>query len=366
MFNRKYFEHFDWLLLLTVYTLNVLGVLTIYSATFSDPSPDYRKQIYWIGASTVVLIFTLLIDYQTIIKYSWAFYSATLLGLIVVLFMPVYLGVHRWLFIPGIHYKLQPSEFAKLTLILILSFWGSRRRGAEPKFKDLIVPSLLTGIPFLLIVKEPDLGTALILMPLLVAIVFTSGFSIKKMLLIALVIIVPAVILAPHILKPYQMKRITSFLHPEDDPLGSGYHLIQSQIAIGSGGLMGKGFKSGTQSHLDFLPVQDTDFIFAVWGEERGFIGSLVLLSLYFLFLYRTLRIARLSKDLAGSYLCVGFAVMIFCQIIINSGMVIGLMPITGLPLPFMSYGGSASLTNFFSVGMILNVSMRKFPDYKI
>jgi len=181
---------------------------------------------------------------------------------------------------------------------------------------------------------------------------------------IAVAFIIPLFVIGPKIIKPYQLRRITSFMNPEADPLGAGYHLIQSKIAFGSGGFWGKGFKMGSQSHLDFLPVQDTDFIFAVWGEERGFIGGFLLLMLFILLILRSLRIARLSRDLFGTYLCTGIIVILFCQIVINTGMVIGLMPITGLPLPFMSYGGSSCLTNMFSMAIVMNIAVRRFEDY--
>jgi rod shape determining protein RodA len=364
MIDRRYIEHLDWFLLLLVCTLAVCGIVTIYSVTFDDPGlKDYQKQIIWVALSIGILIFTLFFDYKYWIKFSPILYGISSLLLIYVLFTPASLGVHRWILLPG-DIRIQPSEFAKVSQILFLAYWFSRLRGLEPKMRDLFLPALIFSLPFLLILVEPDLGTSMTLAPLFISLVFCSGFSIKKMVAIILIFLIPTLCVSPYVLKPYQVKRITSFLHPEDDPLGSGYHLIQSQIAIGSGGIGGKGFKAGTQSHLDFLPVQDTDFIFAVWGEERGFLGATILLSIYFLLFFRILHIARLSRDLSGTYLCVGFAILLFCQVIINTGMVIGLMPVTGIPLPFLSYGGSASFVNFFSIGLILNVSMRKFPDY--
>ncbi|MBN1550227.1 rod shape-determining protein RodA [bacterium] len=365
MIDRRYLEHLDWILLLTILAISTLGILTIMSVTYDDPGmADYKKQIIWVGAGFGLCLGLLFLDYKYIIKIAPAIYILSLAALIYVLLAPSELGVHRWIKLPG-GIRLQPSEFSKLSLILILSWWMARWRGVPPKIKDLIIPAGLMSVQFLLIILEPDLGTSLIMVPIFVMLIFASGFSIKKMILIAIVIIIPAVTISPYILKPYQMKRITSFLNPESDPLGSGYHLIQSKIAIGSGGFWGKGYKSGTQSHLDFLPVQDTDFIFAVWGEEQGFLGNILLMTLFLVLLIRSLRNAKLSSDMAGFYVCIGLSTMIFCQIIINTGMVIGLMPITGLPLPFMSYGGSAALTNFFSMSVILNVGMRRFADYK-
>jgi rod shape determining protein RodA len=366
MINRKCLEHFDWILMLSILVLSGFGILTIYSVTYDDPGfSDYEKQLVWFACGLVVMTVTALPDYRHWLKLAPVFYGFTTVLLIFILFTKPVLGVRRWIDFLGL-IRVQPSELAKISLIMMLAYWLAKLRGNEPKFKDLIVPTILTGIPFVLILLEPDLGTSLILGPLFVILIFVSGYNIRIMAGIAIVTITIAGFTAPHILKPYQMNRIVSFLNPEADPLGSGYHLIQSKIAIGSGGYLGKGFKGGTQSYLDFLPVQDTDFIFSVWGEEHGFVGAVGLLILYLVVLMRILKCARQSRDVAGSYLCVGFAVMLCFQIFINIGMVIGLMPITGLPLPFMSYGGSACLINFFAIGLVLNVGMRKYPDYNV
>lgn len=364
--DRRLIEHFDWVFLGLSLLISGLGVLTIYGVTFSDPPPqDYVKQIIWITIGLGVISLVIMIDYKHYVKLSVALFFI-IQGVLVflLLFGVEELGVRRWIYLPVIG-QVQPSEFAKIGIILVLSWWFSRLRTNHPGFKDLLVPFALTGTTLLLILIQPDLGTSLVLIPLFAVYVFSSGFSPKKMLLITVIVLSISASAGSRILKPYQVKRITSFLNPEADPLGAGYHLIQSKIAIGSGGLIGKGFKAGTQSHLNFLPVQDTDFIFAVWAEERGYIGFLLLIMLYSLLILRALRIARHARDSAGTYLCIGFVTLIFTQIVINMGMVAGLMPITGLPLPFMSYGGTACITNFLGIGMILNVGMRRFPDYK-
>ncbi|MCD4654144.1 rod shape-determining protein RodA [bacterium] len=364
---KRYLEHFDFLLLFLLILISALGILTIYSATYDDePLADYQKQTIWVGLGCLIMIIILSVDYNVFKKYGPLFYGIILLALIYLLIRGQFeLGVRRWILIPIINFRLQPSEFAKPAVIILLARWMEKWRGKPPDVKQLVVPFLITCLPLILIVKQPDLGTSLMLPPVLMAMVFVSGFRIKTMIILALCIIIPLAIIGPQIIKPYQVKRITSFLNPEDDPLGAGYQLIQSKIAFGSGGLTGKGFMQGPQSHLDFLPVQDTDFIFAVWGEERGFIGTLTLLALFILLIYRCLMIARKATDLFGSYLCVGLTTILFCQIFINTGMVIGLMPITGLPLPFMSYGGSACLTNFASIAIILNIGMRSFSQYR-
>ncbi len=360
------FEHIDVILLTLTLIISSLGILTIYSVTFDDPSPqDYKKQVLWVAIGICLALMTVMVDYSIWKKIAPILYVITTLLLIYLLaFGKKELGVQRWIPIPVLDIRIQPSEFAKLTLILVLSRWLTRWRGMEPKMKDLVFPAALTGIPFILILSQPDLGTSLLIVPIFLALIFVSGFSLKKMAILGLIALFLVIVVGPHVIKPYQWQRIVSFLNPEADPLGAGYHLIQSEIAFGSGGFWGKGFRMGSQSHLDFLPVQDTDFIFSVWGEERGFLGSVLLLLLFSFLIYRSLRAARLSNDLFGTYLCIGLTVMLFCQIFINTGMVIGLMPITGLPLPFMSYGGSSCLTNFFAIALIFNVGMRRFSAY--
>jgi len=364
---RRYLEHFDFTLLILILLISVLGILTIYSVTYDDPPlADYQKQILWVGLGCLGLLFFLAYDYRRLKKWTPLFYGIVLCALLYLIIRgELELGVRRWILIPLINFRLQPSEFAKPAVVLLLAQWMERWRGQPPTMKQLIVPGLITVVPLVLILKQPDLGTALMLPPVFIAMVFVSGFRMKTMIILSLCIIIPLAVIGPNVIKPYQMKRITSFLNPEADPLGAGYQLIQSKIAFGSGGLTGKGFKQGPQSHLDFLPVQDTDFIFAVWGEERGFIGAVILLGLYVLLTYRCLLIARKSNDLFGTYVCVGMTTILFCQVFINTGMVIGLMPITGLPLPLMSYGGSACLTNFLSLAVILNIGMRSFSLYR-
>lgn len=364
---RRYLEHFDFLFLFVVLLISALGILTIYSVTYSDPPlADYHKQIIWVGLGCIAMMFLLVFDYRVLKKWAPVFY-VLIIGILIYLLIrgQFELGVRRWILIPFVNFRLQPSEFAKPAVVLLLARWMEKWRGRPPNIRQLIVPGIITAVPLFLILKQPDLGTALMLPPVLLAMVFVSGFRLKTMVLIFLCVAIPAAFIGPQVIKPYQMKRITSFLNPEADPLGSGYQLIQSKIAFGSGGFTGKGFKQGPQSHLDFLPVQDTDFIFAVWGEERGFIGTIGLLALYVLLTLRCLRIARKADDLFGTYVCVGLTTILFCQIFINTGMVIGLMPITGLPLPLMSYGGSACLTNFVSLAIILNIGMRSFSMYR-
>jgi len=364
---RRYLEHFDFLLLFLILLISALGILTIYSVTYSDPPlADYHKQIIWVALGCIILMILLALDYRLLKKWAPVFYAAVVIVLLYLLIRGQFeLGVRRWILIPFINFRLQPSEFAKPAVVILLARWMEKWRGNPPAIRQLVIRGIITGIPLILILKQPDLGTSLMLPPVFLAMVFASGFRMRTLVIIFLCLAIPAIIIGPQVIKPYQMKRITSFMDPEADPLGSGYQLIQSKIAFGSGGLTGKGFKQGPQSHLDFLPVQDTDFIFAVWGEERGFLGTLTLLALYVLLTFRCLLIARKADDLFGTYICVGLTTILFCQIFINTGMVIGLMPITGLPLPLMSYGGSACLANFVSLAIILNIGMRSFSMYR-
>ncbi len=362
----RYIEHFDFLLLFLALTLSGMGLLTIYSVTGDDPMPnDFQKQILWVVTGVILVAAMQFFDYRYLKKWAPVLYFGVVIALLYLVIRGQFeLGVRRWIAIPGLDLKLQPSEFAKLTTVIMLARWMERWGGQQPRLSHLWMPVLIMGLPLALILKQPDLGTSLILPIIFLALIFVSGFKIRTLVILALLCGTPAFFAGKMLIKPYQMKRITGFLNPEADPKGAGYQLIQSKIAIGSGGLTGKGFKQGSQSHLDFLPVQDTDFIFAVWAEEWGFAGSLVLLALFTLFICRCLSTGKKSDDLFGFYLCTGITTLIFAQVFINIGMVIGLLPITGLPLPFMSYGGSACFTNYISIGIVLNVGMRSFPVY--
>ncbi|MBN1880078.1 rod shape-determining protein RodA [bacterium] len=363
---KRYLEHFDFLLLITAGVISTLGILTIYSVTGENPSPnDFQKQMLWVLSGIILSVGIQFFDYRYLKKAAPFLYLGILLILIYLVIRGQFeLGVRRWIVIPGLNIRLQPSEFAKPITVLMLARWMERWGDQQPGISHLWMPVIILGLPLVLIVKQPDLGTSLMLPPILLALIFVSGFRVRTLTILMLCIMIPVFFAGKIVIKPYQMKRITSFLNPEADPQGSGYQLIQSKIAIGSGGLTGKGFKQGSQSHLDFLPVQDTDFIFAVWAEEWGFLGAVGLLCLFILLICRCIGIAKKAEDLFGRYLCIGITTIIFSQIFINIAMVIGLLPITGLPLPFMSYGGSACFTNFLSLGLVLNIGMRSFPVY--
>ncbi len=258
-------------------------------------------------------------------------------------------------------FRLQPSEFAKIALIITLAAFMAERKG-NIALKDILFSSLHLAVPLGLVIIQPDLGTAMVFLAIWLGILLVSGAKINHYLLIILLcIIIFSLALQFHMLKDYQMRRLLVFLNPDLDPLGSGYNLLQSKIAIGSGRLQGKGLFSGTQGRLNFIPSHHTDFIFAVLGEELGFLGTSLLLGLYFILLSRGIRIASTAKDMFGTLVATGIIVMLLFQIMVNVGMTIGIMPITGIPLPLVSYGGSSLLANMIAIGLLFNICMRRF-----
>jgi len=355
--------NFDWSLLLVALALSGLGILNIYSAgSFSlnnAPSPFFLKQLYWLMISLIVLIIATVIDYQFIARQCYLLHGVSILLLLVAFFWggPT-AGTHRWIQFGS--FSFQPSEFAKITLVIFLA---SSLSGSTPStsgfFQGLVLPVLITLITFLLVFIQPDLGTAALLLLIFICFLFLVRLELKQIA----VVVVSSLILLPcslFFLEDYQKRRIVTFLNPDKDSLRAGYQAIQSKIAIGSGMLSGKGFMSGTQSQLRFLPEQHTDFAFSVWAEEWGFVGSLLLLLLFFLMISKGLKTASLARDRLGSLMSIGLVLILFWQICINIGMVCGLLPIVGVPLPFISYGGSSLITNWVIVGLLLNIRMRR------
>lgn len=364
MIDRQFFLYINWPLLAVIFLLCAAGVLNLYSASafrIGDGmalTPFYKKQMIWGGVSLGVLILTMVFDYRHLKTTSWVIYILTLGALVAVFFWgrTIY-GAQRWLDL-GL-FSVQPSEVAKIGVLLMGAVWLSKIK-SPLGFRDLIKVIMIAMVPAYLIAKQPDLGSALLLVALVSGMIIYTG--IKKNIVKLLVITLP--LLAPlgwTLLKDYQKTRILTFINPGHDPLGAGYHVIQSQIAIGSGGFWGKGFMEGTQSQLRFLPEKHTDFAFSVFGEEWGFIGAVILLFIFCTFLYQIFLCSQEAKDKFGSLLCVGVFFYFFLQILINIGMVLGLMPVVGIPLPFISYGGTSMLVNFVMIGLVLNVSMRRF-----
>ena len=362
----RYFSlrDFDWLLLTFVLLICGLGVMEIYSATLHTKFAGvHTKQVYWIMGGMVLMFIMSLIDYHVLLdKIHW-FYIASVVSLVAVLLVgKKYLGARRWIQMPGGQH-FQPSEWVKLVLILALAKYFSELHREEASVGDIVKAGLMVGVPMLLVLKQPDLGTALTYIPVLVMGLFLGGLRLKHATVILLLgaMIVPVV--WHYGLKPYQKQRLVSFREPEADPQGSGYQVQQSLIAVGSGGLWGKGITKGTQTQGMFLPVPQTDFIFAAWCEEHGFVGAVAVLLLYFLLLMRLVHNAQTAPDGAGAFVVMGVVAVVFFHILVNVGMVVGYMPVTGIPLPLMSYGGSSVLFMFLALGIVMNIRMRRFVN---
>ena len=306
-----------------------------------------------------------LIDYHRLIDWVHWIYGFCLISLAAVLVVGTkVLGARRWIKLPGgIHF--QPSEWVKLVLIVAVTRYFANRVGRELTWSDIFKAMALVGVPMLLVLKQPDLGTALIYSPILLAGLFLGGIDWKKgsILVLAGLLLVGVAFTSGKVLKPYQKARLTSFMNPDADPKGSGYQIRQSLIAVGDGGVFGRGATKGTQTQGDFLPIPYTDFIFAAFAEEHGFIGAVIVLLIYFLILMRLIQNAQTAADLPGTFLVMGVVAVLIFQIAVNVGMVIGLMPVTGIPLPLMSYGGSSVLFSFLALGMVMNVRMNRFVN---
>jgi rod shape determining protein RodA len=369
MFERRLYFHIDWLLLGAVLLLAAIGVSMIYSTTYvtlpdgtGHAGPRFWVQLYAVGLGVLAMLVCLALDYRFLAEHSLALYVGLVLLLVYVLIGGRNAGgSQRWISLGS--FNLQPSEFGRLALALILAmYFGENRRGAK-NYSDLLVAALFFVVPFVLIAKQPDLGTAVTLAPVAFGIAYLAGLRLRLIAVVA----VAAVLLAPVAwkvaLKDYQKSRIQTFIDPAQDPRGRGYQQIQARVTVGSGGLKGKGFRKGTQGQYKFLPVADNDFIFSVLAEEQGFIGVLVALGLYLFVILRSIEAARLSKDRIGAYLVGGIISGFAFQVIYNITMSAGLAPVKGLTLPLMSYGGSSMIATLAAFGLILNVRMRRFTN---
>jgi rod shape determining protein RodA len=368
MFERRLFFHVDWLLLGAIALLAGIGLAMIYSTTYvhlpggGRPGREFWTQIYALGIGGVALVVFLTLDYRMLAEHSLLIYGGLIAALVFVLVGGDSAGgAQRWIALGP--FKLQPSEFARITVALILAmFFGENRRGARNP-GDLMIAAGFAIVPFLLIARQPDLGTAVTLLPVCFGIAYLAGLRLR---LIGVAVGI-AILLAPiawnFALKDYQKSRIVIFLDPEQDPRGAGYQPIQARVTVGSGGLMGKGLTKGTQGQYKFLPVAHNDFIFSVLAEELGFLGVLVALGLYLFVIFRSLEAARLAKDRIGAYLVGGIISGFAFQVIYNITMSAGLAPVKGLTLPLMSYGGSSIIATLAAFGLILNVRMRRFTN---
>ncbi len=366
MFDRRLIEYFDWGFLGIILVLCLTGLFILYSAVTAGADAEvihglFKRQCVWMGAGFFIIFVSLLIDFKEFGKLNLLFYGICVAMLIFTyLFGKIGGGSQRWLALGPIH--IQPSELMKISLIISLAAVYANTVSQEGLgFRNLIQPAVLCLIPFGLIVSQPDLGTGLLL--LLIAGTITLFVKVQKKVIVTCVAaVIPIVPLAWFFgLKTYQKARILTFLDPNRDPLGAGYNIIQSKIAIGSGMITGKGFLKGTQNALNFLPEQHTDFILSVLAEEWGLAGCAALLLIYLILLLWGLNISYCCRNMFGAILAFGVTAMIFWQIFINIGMVMGLMPVVGAPLPLISYGGSSVITNMVGFGILLNISMRKF-----
>jgi len=362
MFERRLSYHVDWALIGALLALTLLGLMQIYSAT-GGPTSIYVTQIYGIALGVLALALCLAIDYRTFADKSHFIYGGVLLLLVYVLFFgAVRGGSRRWIDLGA--FNLQPSEFAKAALALVLAkFLAEVRRGGLSR-TDFVVAGALTLVPAIIIARQPDLGTAVTLVPVCLAVAFVAGMPMRAIgiLAVATVLITP-IAWKVGLIQDYQKERISTFLDPSQDARGAGYQQIQARITVGSGGLWGKGFAKGTQGQLRFLPVAHNDFIFSVLAEERGFAGVLVALGLYLFVILRSLEAAALAKDRLGSFLVLGVLASFSFQVVYNITMSAGLAPVKGLTLPLMSYGGSSMIATLAGFGLILNVRMRRFTN---
>ena len=362
--DRRLLFNVDWALLGAALLLMGIGVATVASATFAGRNAGLEmKQLYAIALGMVLLLICISLDYRRLADRAPLLYLASLGVLTYVLVLgPKIAGTRRWFLGPG-GFQIQPSEFAKLVAALLMAKVFAESKKESLGISDILGPGLAIGILAMLIAAEPDLGTAFTLVPLFLVVAFLAGLRIRAILAMFLAGLVVASLGWMFALKDYQKKRITSFMDPQDDPRGAGYQKIQSEIAVGSGGLFGKGYKQGSQAQLGYLPARHTDFIFSVLAEENGFVGVVVVLGLYLFVLWRALETAQMARDRVGAFLAAGVAAILAFQVVYNVAMVAGLVPVKGLPLPLMSYGGSSVLSSLLAIGLILNVRMRRFAN---
>ncbi len=364
-FDRRLIHHFDWVMLLMLLMVSAMSLANLFSSTWSggpDPSAVFIKQLYFFLVGFALILILISMDYKHLEKLGYAAYVAICLLLLYTnLFVHTIAGTQRWINLGFFH--LQPSEPAKLILVLVLASVYSRSDVGAKGYGllDLIKPGILTAIPFVLILVQPDLGTALMLGILFVSMTLFVKLRWSTMGILGGAGLVCAVLGWKFALKDYQRRRIETFLNPESDPMNHGYQITQSKIAVGSGQGFGNGFMEGTQGHLHFLPERHTDFAFSVWCEEWGFVGALFFLSCYFFMLLWGINIALTARDKFGVLLAFGLVMLIFWQAVINLFMIMGFLPVVGIPLPLFSYGGSSLWTTLLAIGILMNIRMRRF-----
>jgi rod shape determining protein RodA len=353
----------DWTLLTISMVICGVGVLQIYSATRGTVWQDaWWKQIIYIAAGLVLLWLTVAIDYHTMMNYVFVLYGLSVVSLLGVLLVGKQaFGSRRWIPVAG-GFHLQVSEFVKLVIILLVARFLTEIKTEDLEVRDMGKIAALVAVPMALVMKQPDLGTALTYIPILVVGMFLAGMRRKYVVATAAVFLLVLPV-GWNVLKDYQKARLVSFLDPSRDPRGTGYQMIQSKIAVGAGGMWGKGVTKGSQTQLRFLPVPHTDFIFSAFAEEHGFVGVIVVLALYFVLIMQIVQNAQTAPDKAGMFICMGVAALLLFHVLVNVGMVVGRMPVTGIPLPLMSAGGSSVLSNFLMLGLVNNVRVRRFVN---
>ncbi|HDL19881.1 MAG TPA: rod shape-determining protein RodA [Nitrospirae bacterium] len=365
--SRRALRNFDWLIFGLVLFMSISGIMTIYSATRvtgTGEMPDfYLKQISWLVIAIITLLVCTSFDYSWLSRLSLPLYITGIISLVIVLVMGRSgMGAKRWLQLGPLNF--QPSEFFRLVFIIAFAFHLSRLQGRLHLGNIIKAAILFLIIPVALIIKEPDLGSALILIFVFFITLLIRGVR-KKAVIILIVIGVISVPFLERIvwsqLKDYQKNRLVAFVKPQIDPSGIGYQIEQSKITIGSGRFSGKGYLKGTQGPFRFLPEKHTDFIFSIFAEEWGFLGCFLLLAAYLVLLLRGIDTALKAKDMFGKILSFSIVIMFFTYFVINVGMALGMMPVVGVPLPFMSYGGTALISNFAAAGILINVRMRRF-----
>uniref|UniRef100_A0A7C4ELI1 Peptidoglycan glycosyltransferase RodA n=1 Tax=Thermodesulfovibrio aggregans TaxID=86166 RepID=A0A7C4ELI1_9BACT len=366
--DRRLIEYFDWITFGVILFISIIGILTIYSATRppldeGEHPPFYVKQLIWLTIATLALFIFVTFDYKKLKDFWLLFYIFGILLLILVLFTgKTAMGAKRWINLG--FFSFQPSEIFKIVFIISISSF-LEEKSSPLTVKDTLKTLIIFGaIPFLLIVKQPDLGTALLIIIITFLMLIYKGLPPRLLILFLSILVISTVFLWEILwegLKEYQKNRLIAFIDPYIDPKGIGYNLVQSVISIGSGGLFGKGFLQGTQGPLKFLPERHTDFIFSIFAEEWGFLGCFILLILYFIVIIRCFQTSTIAKDGFGRLLATGFTLIFILYFTINIGMSLGIMPVVGIPLPFMSYGGTTLLANFVGIAMVINVRMRRF-----
>jgi rod shape determining protein RodA len=366
MKDRPRMLDWDWPLLAIIGGISTMGVLEVYSSTHASAMAGMQwKQLMWIGIGLVGMFLISRIDYHTLMDQAPALYLFGIATLLVVLVIGhSRFGAKRWVALGG-GVNLQVSELMKLIIIVVLARYFTDVRTDRLTLKDIVKVALVTGLPVALILIQPDLGTAMVLVPVALVGAFLAGIEWKHsaVALVLVALMIPVAWNMRHHLKPYQQQRIETFLHPEENPRGAGYQILQSEIAVGSGGFWGKGFSKGSQNQLGFVPVRYSDFILAALAEEQGFIGVCVVLLLYLGLILRLVDNAQKAKDRAGMYVVMGVTAILGFHVLVNASMVIGYMPVTGIPLPLMSYGGSATAFVYMALGLVMNVRMRRFVN---